>query len=148
MKKRIKLYQLMMLVMMFVMTLSSPFAAEAKKKSSSAEQKILRAPKVEHRGKNREQVTIMVYMNGSNLESDNQAATRDLKEMIKAGDSEQVNVIVQTMGTKKWSKSLGIASNRSQRYRVTGDGLELVGDNLGQLDCTSYKTLQDFEHCT
>ena len=89
-------------------------------------------------------VTIYIYMNGSNLETDSGFATEDILEMLDAGYSEDVNILIQTMGTKYWSKKLGIKSDRSQTYRVGEDGLELVRDNLGQLDCTIPETLRDF----
>jgi hypothetical protein len=89
-------------------------------------------------------VTIYIYMNGSNLETESGVATTDILEMIDAGYSENVNVLIQTMGTKYWSKKLGIESDRSQTYRIGPDGLELVRDNLGQLDCTVPETLRDF----
>lgn len=142
MKKKTPVYRILILTLLIVLSVFSVSVTEAA--PSSSNMKIVRAPKVKLKNKKNEKVTIMIYMNGSNLESDDQAATQDLKEMIKAGSSDQVNVVVQTMGTKKWSKSLGIASNRSQRYEVSGDGLTLVKDDLGQLDCTSGKTLQDF----
>lgn len=118
----------------------STFAEE----SAPTYEKVVRTPRAHHKKKNKEKVTIMIYMNGSDLESENGEATTDLTEMIKAGSSDQVNVVVQTMGTKKWSKKLGIASNRSQIYEVNGDGLKLVKDDLGQLNCTTEKTFGNF----
>lgn len=99
---------------------------------------------VKLKGKGQDTVTIMVYMNGSNLESDDSQASKDLLEMVNAGDSDKVNIVVQTMGTKKWNKKFGIASDRSQIYTVNGNGLNLVKDDLGQLDCTKKKTLSTF----
>lgn len=89
-------------------------------------------------------ITILVYMNGSDLESENSEATTDLSEMVAAGSSENVNVLVQTMGTKKWDKKYGVSSSHSQRYKVTGNGLTLVDDTLPQLDTTEASTLRDF----
>ncbi len=89
-------------------------------------------------------VTIFIYMNGSNLETDAGFATADIVEMLDAGYSEDVNILIQTMGTKDWSAKLGIESDRSQTYKVGPDGLELVRDDLGQLDCTRPETLRDF----
>lgn len=105
---------------------------------------IVRKSQVKLKGNGNDKVTVLVYMNGSNLESDDGSATADLKEMVAAGSSDKVNVIVQTMGTKKWQSTYGIASNRSQIYKVNGSGLTLLKDNLGQLDCTSGQTLKDF----
>ena len=106
--------------------------------------KAVRSKNVRLKGNGEDTVTILIYMNGSNLETDDSEATTDLSEIVAAGSSDKVNILVQTMGTKKWDKKFGIASDRSQIYKVTGDGLELVNDNLGQLDCTTSKTLSDF----
>ena len=89
-------------------------------------------------------VSIFVYMNGSTLETEGGVASKDIQEMIDAGYSENVNIVIQTMGTKYWSSRLGIASDRSQTYVVGEDGLELVRDDLGQLDCTIADTLYEF----
>lgn len=89
-------------------------------------------------------VTVLVYMNGSNLESEYSEATTDLSEMVSATQSDKVNVIVQTMGTKKWDSKYGILPTKSQRYKVVNNGLELVDNSLPQLDCTAAATLLDF----
>lgn len=104
----------------------------------------VREKQVHLKGDGTDTVTVMIYMNGSDLESDDQEATTDLTEMIRAGSSDQVHVVVQTMGTKSWSKKYKIASNRSQRYEITDGGLKLLQDDLGQLDCTTSQTLGDF----
>lgn len=104
---------------------------------------IVRKPNVELQGGGEDSVTMLIYMNGSNLETDDSEGSIDLSEIVSAGSSDKVNVIVQTMGTKKWH-DYGIASNRSQIYSVDGDGLTLIKDDLGQLDCTKEQTLSDF----
>ena len=88
--------------------------------------------------------TVLVYMNGSDLESEYSEATTDLSEMVSATHTDSLNVIVQTMGTKKWDSQYGISSSRTERYRVTSSGLTLVDDSLSQLDCTAAATLLDF----
>ncbi len=105
---------------------------------------LVRSPKVKLKGDGTDTTTVMIYMNGSNLESDNHSATVDLCEIIDAGSSDQVHIVVQTMGTKQWDESTKIASDHSQRYEVSGDGFLLVDDSLGQLDCTKAETLSDF----
>lgn len=104
----------------------------------------IRDKKVTLKGNGEDTVTVLVYMNGSNLETDSGEATADLSEMVAAGDSRKVNVIVETAGTKKWDGKFGIASDRSQIYKVDGKGLTLLKDDLGQQDCTRSKTLSDF----
>ncbi len=94
-------------------------------------------------GTNAKNATIMIYMNGSDLESEAGEATRDISEMIDSGIGDNINVIIQTMGTKEW-QDYGIASDRAQTYKIENGGLTLIRDDLGQLDCTSKNTLSEF----
>ncbi len=87
--------------------------------------------------------TILVYMNGSDLESDNGAASGDIAEMLSSGIGTNVNVLVETLGTRQW-QDYDIASDTSQIYRIRKGKAELLEDDLGQLDCTEAKTLSDF----
>lgn len=59
--------------------------------------------------------TILLYVCGSNLESDNAYATTDLKEIVAAGAlPEGVNVVVETGGSTSWSStSKNITSDRN-----------------------------------
>ncbi len=91
-----------------------------------------------------ETVTVMLYMNGSNLESDDGSATEDIKEMLSAPYSDDVHIVMQTMGTKSWKSTYGISSSHSQRWLFGEDDLILVDDTLSQLDCTAAETLADF----
>ena len=92
---------------------------------------------------NAKSATVLVYMNGSDLESYGGEATSDIAEMLKANVGENVNVVIETLGTKQWQQ-FGIASDHAQRYRLNGNKLELVDDSLGQLDTTAASTLSDF----
>jgi len=103
----------------------------------------IREPFVTLKGDNQDTVTVMIYMNGSNLESDNGMATEDIREILKATLSENVNVIIQTGGTRRW-KTKAIASDHSQRFLVENGALTLIDDSLGQLDVTDPQTLEDF----
>lgn len=87
--------------------------------------------------------TVLVYMNGSDLESYDGEATTDISEMLASGIGENVNVVIETLGTSKW-QNYGIASDHTQRYIVSNGKLKLVDDSLGQLDTTSAATLADF----
>ncbi len=87
--------------------------------------------------------TIMIYMNGSDLETQAGEATEDIREMLASGIGENVNVIIQTMGTKEWQK-YGISESTAQTYRLRNGNLELIRDGLGQLDCTVKDTLSEF----
>ena len=91
-----------------------------------------------------DKVTVLIYMNGSDLETDEGQATLDLEEMLRAPYSENVNIVVQTMGTMAWSDKYNISSDESQRFLLQEDDLKLVSNKLGQLDCTSPYTLKNF----
>ncbi len=104
----------------------------------------VRNAQVQLKGDGTDTVTVLVYMNGSNLESDDGEASTDLSEIVAAGSSDRVNILVETLGTRNWSARYGIASDRSQIYKVNGEGLSLVKDDLGQLDCTAEESLRDF----
>ncbi|MCR5099355.1 MAG: hypothetical protein K6B14_10490 [Lachnospiraceae bacterium] len=94
-------------------------------------------------GTDAKSATIMVYMNGSDLETQSGEATGDIAEMLKSGVGKNVNVVIQTMGTKKW-QYYGISGKTSQTYIIKNKKLKLVRDDLGQLDCTEKSTLSEF----
>ena len=104
----------------------------------------VREKKVQLKNDGTDTVTVLVLMNGSDLESEYQEATEDLREMVRAEKSDRVNILVETVGTRKWDPYFGISSRRAERYRVTNKGLTLVDDSLGQLDTTDPSTLSDF----
>lgn len=111
---------------------------------NSFPEEMVKEKQVNIKGDGNDVATVLVYMNGSDLESEEGEATEDLCEMLAANISSQVNVLVETIGTKSWSKRLGIASDHAQRYQAEAGKLVLVDDSLGQLDCTSPDTLVDF----
>ena len=94
-------------------------------------------------GTDAKSATIMIYMNGSDLETNAGEASQDISEMLESGIGKNVNVVIQTMGTKEW-QNYGISSDTAQTYKIENGGLALVRDNLGQLDCTSKDTLSEF----
>ena len=87
--------------------------------------------------------TVMVYMNGSDLESDGGAAAEDLQEMLAVGSGARVNVVVETLGTAQWSLP-EISSERNQRFVVEHEALQLVDDTVGHRDLADPDTLRDF----
>jgi hypothetical protein len=101
------------------------------------------------KGGGQDKVTIMVYMCGTDLESKYGMATNDLNEMLHATlNDDNVNIIVETGGTKTWKNSV-ISGSTLQRYRVRAGGLERLDDNVGRLSMTDPKTLTDFiKYCT
>ena len=88
--------------------------------------------------------TVLIYLCGTNLESDRGSglAVTDLKEMVAAGSNQNLTVLVETGGAKKWSDS-DISAKKITRYKVTSTGLTEL-DVLPQANMGAAKTLADF----
>jgi len=69
--------------------------------------------------------TVMIYMCGSDLESENALATANLQELEAAEKSDNVNVVVEAGGAKKWNVQ-GLSTNKLNRIELTDNGLSLV----------------------
>ncbi len=78
--------------------------------------------------------TIFIYMNGSDLESKYKQATDDLNEMMAIGSNQNVQVVIETGGTKKWATA-GISNKNNERWRVEKGKLKkiqtLSSQNMG-----------------
>jgi len=94
-------------------------------------------------GSGRDVITLMVYICGSDLETDLGMATADINEMLYADISDQVNIIIETGGAKRWQNSV-ISNTTNQRYQVTSDGLVALDRNVGKKPMTEPDTLSDF----
>ena len=82
-------------------------------------------------------VTLLVYMMGTNLESDDGSATGNIDEMRSIAPSDRVNVVLTTGAADKdgW--------RTVQRKRVRGQQVDVL-DDLGEVDMGRAQTLQDF----
>ena len=69
--------------------------------------------------------TIMIYLNGSNLESENGEATKNLDSLLSVQLPEDVHVLVYTGGTKEWQNGL-IDPDQNQIWEVEDGGLNLL----------------------
>jgi hypothetical protein len=91
--------------------------------------------------------TVLIYMNGSDLESEDLAATHDLLEMIAADFGDNVAVIIETGGTMDWHTAeyglVDISSTTNQRFRVLEDNLSLL-ESVGQKNMGEASTLEEF----
>ncbi|MFI3225978.1 MAG: clostripain-related cysteine peptidase [Clostridia bacterium] len=94
-------------------------------------------------GDGTDEVTIMVYLLGSDLETDGGYASTDLQEMINADFGDNLNLVVMTGGARKWENS-SISGSTCQYWQVKDGKLISINDNLGKLDMTSEDTLSDF----
>lgn len=94
--------------------------------------------------------TIMVYMNGSDLESRYDfytddvlgSASDDLAEMIAGLNSDNINLIIETGGTYEWKNPLMDAS-QNQRWKIEDGELHPLMD-VGLSNMTHPSTLTDF----
>lgn len=94
--------------------------------------------------------TIMVYMNGSDLESSYDPylgelsgnATLDLDEMINGLNTENIHVVIETGGTLEWLMP-EIDPSQNQRHKIE-DGQLVHIDDLGLKNMTDPNTLIDF----
>lgn len=88
--------------------------------------------------------TVLIYMCGADLESENQLATGDIQEILKvSGQPDDVNIVIETGGANSWASTYGISSTYLERYHV--ENKSLVRDNqltYASMGLTS--TLQSF----
>lgn len=70
--------------------------------------------------------TILVYLCGTDLESQYSAASMDIEEALSESYNDDVRVVYQTGGTAEWNEYYGISSAASQRYVTNNGELELV----------------------
>ncbi len=94
-------------------------------------------------GDGRDEVTLMVYLCGTDLESRSQMATKDLQEMIDADISENVNLIVYTGGCRQWQNNV-LDSSKNQIWQVRDGGLVCLEKNVGSVSMTEPDTLSSF----
>ncbi|MCI6732935.1 MAG: clostripain-related cysteine peptidase [Lachnospiraceae bacterium] len=102
-----------------------------------------REKRTEIKGDGSDQVTIMVYMCGTDLESRSGMATSDLQEMANASLSDNVNIIVYTGGCTGWKNNI-VSSKKNQIYQVKKNGLVCLVDNAGNASMTKPDTLTGF----
>lgn len=88
--------------------------------------------------------TIMVYICGSNLESQGGLATADIKEILKvAGQPDDVNILIETGGASSWKSTYGISASKLERWHVEDQKL-VKEDSLTYASMGKSSTLQSF----
>ena len=90
------------------------------------------------------EVTILAYVCGADLESEEGEATGDIREMISSGigNSSAVTALIATGGSTKWH-NYGISSRSVQYYRLGAKSPELIKD-VGKRSMGEADTLSDF----
>lgn len=95
------------------------------------------------KGNGQDQVTVMIYMIATDLESNYAMGSNDLNEMLYADTSDKVNIVVECGGTRRWQNN--VLSNRTnQRIQVKGNSLYWLDRNVGMKQMTDPNTLVDF----
>lgn len=90
--------------------------------------------------------TIMIYLDGSNLESENGITTADLEAIIPSKiDFNKVNILVYTGGTEKWQNDY-ISNNENAIFQLTKDGYKKIKtyDKLNMGDPNTLSTFLKF----
>ena len=95
------------------------------------------------RGNNKDTITILVYMCGTDLESQQGMATSDLKEMANATIGKNINLIVYTGGCSRWRNNV-ISSRTNQIYRISDGKFECLVDDAGNASMVNPDTLVSF----
>ena len=98
--------------------------------------------RVATRGNGEDVVTLMLYMCGSDLETDGGCASADLNEIVYADISDNVNIIIETGGALEWQNSM-IPNDTNVRWQATNEGLNELED-VGLHDMTDPDSLSDF----
>ncbi len=94
-------------------------------------------------GNGRDEMTILLYLCGTDLESRSKMATADLQEMIDADLSEGVNLIVYTGGCARWQNTV-LSSRTNQIWKLEKGGLRVLNDSVGSKSMTDPDTLSGF----
>ncbi len=94
-------------------------------------------------GGGEDEMTIMVYLCGTDLESKHKMASMDLQEMINADLSDKVNILAYTGGCKQWQNS-AVSSSTNQIWQIKDDGMQCLEKDLGSRSMTDPDNLSWF----
>ena len=89
-----------------------------------------------------ESVTWMVYMIGSDLESEGGCASADLEEMLASENGPGLNIVVQTGGASSWENPQ-IRADVRQRFLIQNGTMTLC-ENAGDASMCTRESLGDF----
>jgi len=87
--------------------------------------------------------TLLVYMIGSDFESKNYSASKDIAEMEKAGSTSNINIVLQTGGGLKSFSPNEIDFSKVQRHQIINGTLHTLL-NLGIKNMGGQNTLSEF----
>lgn len=87
--------------------------------------------------------TLMIYMCGSDLESDAGYASDDIDEMLETQLAKEVNVLIYTGGATSWFNDK-IADGKNQIFKIENGELVLVDNTIGTAYMSEPDTLTYF----
>ena len=87
--------------------------------------------------------SLFIYLCGSDLETKQSIATIAIKELLTAEVPDDMNIIIQTGGAKKW-RNFDISPEVSQRYEVKNGELKLIESLSENKNMGDAATLADF----
>ena len=88
--------------------------------------------------------TVLLYICGADLESQNSLATSDIQEILSvSGQPDDVNIVIETGGAKSWSSKYGINSSKLERWHVANKSL-VKDQSLTYASMGVSSTLQSF----
>ncbi len=79
-------------------------------------------------GSSNQTTTVLVYMMGTDLQSNNSQGINNIIEMESVGSTNTMNVILQTGAAKESNGAQGIDWTRNQRWKVLPGSIQLVAD--------------------
>ena len=122
------------------------FTSSSDDNSTSLDESVAKGAREKYtviKGNSKDTVTVLVYMCGTDLESQQGMATSDLKEMANATIGKNVNLIVYTGGCRRWRNNV-ISSSVNQVYRISDGQFECVVENAGNASMANPETLASF----
>ena len=94
--------------------------------------------------KEKDKYTLLIYMCGSDLESDGYAASKDISEMLSVTNQpKDVNIVIETGGARKWKSTYGISSSVLTRFHIE-NGQLVEDEQIRNASMGKSTTLQSF----
>ena len=128
-------------------TASTPyFTSSGGQNSSSLDETVAKGARnkfTEIIGNNKDEVTILVYMCGTDLESQQGMATSDLKEMANASVGDKINLLVFTGGCRRWRNNV-VSSSVNQIYQIRNGQFICLEKDMGSSSMVNPDTLTTF----
>ncbi len=88
--------------------------------------------------------TILLYICGSDLESENNFATKDITEILSVKNQPgNVNIVMETGGANSWNTKYGISSKNLERYEARNGKLNKVS-SLAYASMGKQSTFESF----